>query len=85
MAGMGAYEGHGTQMTESKGKGKSHWGQRPGNMMKPLDSGVFQEFEDYVIKILGKFFLKIKGNDKTHGTTSFHRSWLGGHRLCYYS
>jgi len=46
MADMGAYQGHGTQMTESKGKGKSHWRQRAGNMMKPLDHGTCQEFED---------------------------------------
>lgn len=38
--------------------------------MKPLDSGVCQEFKDYVKRVLGKFFLKIKGNDKTHMTHS---------------
>lgn len=74
MASMGAYQHLGTQMTESKGKGKSHWRQRAGNRMKPLYSRVCQEFEDYMTKILGNFFLKMKRNDKTHGITSSHCS-----------
>ena len=83
MADMGAYQCHGSQMTESKGK--SHWRQKTGNMRKPLDHRVCQEFDDYVTKILGKFFLKIKGNGKIHGKTSSHCSWLGSHHLCDYS